>query len=170
MVWSTWSAHSPTALRDLELARHYFESNAIDVLIATTTEPASLEMDVMRMIDQYRVQLPRIRLASERVRLTEAYSQVPATLMFRNGTMIDRRLGARTFDELREWVFASLDSDNRIAARETLQGWFTRAGICRNNPPINTRAGMIETWPRSVNTKQLRRFDLRLPSATFCLS
>jgi thioredoxin-like negative regulator of GroEL len=41
--------------------------------------------------------------------LTEATNQIPTTLLFRNGTLIDRRLGAQTFEALREWVAEAAD-------------------------------------------------------------
>ena len=109
MIWSTWSAHSPDALTDLQAARRYFASSAIDVGVLTAIEPGSLEPDIARLLRQTGIDLPRIPLAANRLRLTEATNQIPTTLLFRNATLIDRRLGAQTFDALREWVAEAAD-------------------------------------------------------------
>jgi hypothetical protein len=103
-VWSTWSAHSPDALTDLQRARDYFAQQSADVSVATATEPGSLEPDIARLIRAHHIDLPRIPLAPERLNLTEAQNQIPTTLLFRDGTLVDRRLGAQTYDQLREWV------------------------------------------------------------------
>jgi hypothetical protein len=34
----------------------------------------------------------------------EARNQMPTTLLFRGGVLVDRRLGAQTFEQLRDWV------------------------------------------------------------------
>jgi hypothetical protein len=39
--------------------------------------------------------------------MTEGRNQMPTTLLFRGDRLIDRRLGAQTFDELRDWVTAA---------------------------------------------------------------
>jgi WD40 repeat protein len=104
MVWSTWSAHSPLALRDLKHARRYFLEKAVDVGVLTATDPGSDEEDVKRLMADHGVDLPRIPLAASRLRLTEAHNQVPATLLFRNGRLIARRLGAQSFEEINELV------------------------------------------------------------------
>ena len=104
MIWSTWSAHSPDALADLQRAREYFVRESIDVSIRTATDPGSLPGDIDLLVSRHRIDLPRIPLAAERLRLTEAHNQVPATLLFRDGKLVDRRLGAQTFEELRSWI------------------------------------------------------------------
>ncbi len=107
-VWSSWSAHSPDALLDLQRAREYFAQQSQDVAIATATDPGSREQDALRLLAAHRIDLPRIPLAPERLNFTEAQNQVPATLLFRDGQLIDRRLGAQTYEGLREWVESAL--------------------------------------------------------------
>ena len=68
------------------------------------TDPGSREQDVARMLSTHGVRLARIPLAPERLILTEAHNQNPTTLLFRDGELIDRRLGAQTVKELIEWV------------------------------------------------------------------
>ncbi len=104
MVWGTWSAHSPIALADLQRARDYFNSEQLDVEVMMATDIGSRPEDVTAMLGRYQIHLPRIRLSAERFTLTEAHNQSPTTLLFRNGELIDRRLGAQTFEQLREWI------------------------------------------------------------------
>jgi hypothetical protein len=103
-VWGSWSAHSPDALIDLQRARDHFARTASDVSVATATDPGSFEPDIARLVGTHGIQLPRIPLAAERLTLTEAQNQIPTTLLFRDGQLVDRRLGAQTYDQLRAWV------------------------------------------------------------------
>lgn len=103
-VWSAWSAHSPDALRDLQEARQYFERQAIDVGVMTATDPGSRRADIDGLLQRYAIALPEIPLAARRLTLTEGHNQIPSTLLFRDGLLIDRRLGAQTTQELRTWV------------------------------------------------------------------
>jgi hypothetical protein len=104
MVWGTWSAHSPMALTDLERARDYFSAQSMDVDVAMANDIGSRPEDVNAMLDRYDIDLRRIPLSSARFKLTEGHNQSPATLLFRNGELIDRRLGAQTFEQLRDWI------------------------------------------------------------------
>jgi hypothetical protein len=108
MVWAPWSAHSPTALAALQRARDHFEQTARDVAVLTATDPASIATDVARMLLQHDIALPEVPLAPGRVALTEAHNQIPTLLLFRGRELIDRRLGAQTFEELRDWVASEL--------------------------------------------------------------
>jgi hypothetical protein len=104
MVWGTWSAHSPDALQDLQLAQEFFARSKLDVSVAMATDPASMESDVARTLQAHSISLSRIPLAPERLRLTEMHNQNPTTLLFRDGKLIDRKMGAQTFDQLAAWV------------------------------------------------------------------
>lgn len=104
LVWAPWSAHSPDALIAFDQARDYFARVGLAIGLFMATEPVSLESDIRRMLDQNTVKLQRIPLAPERLWLTEAHSQIPATLLFRDGELLDRRLGAQSFEELLAWV------------------------------------------------------------------
>jgi hypothetical protein len=107
-VWGTWSAHSPDALLDLQRARQYFEKQSIDVGVMTATDPGSRRADITGLLQRYHIALPEIPLAGRRLTLTEAHNQIPTTLLFRDGVLIDRRLGAQTYDSLRAWIAARL--------------------------------------------------------------
>ena len=50
------------------------------------------------------ISLPEISLSPERVELTGAFNQIPATLLFRDGVLVDRRLGALSYEDVLQWV------------------------------------------------------------------
>ncbi len=104
LVYGTWSAHSPIALAEMEKTRDWLEANNVDVGVTTATAPGSVEADVQKLLTSHDVHLPRIPLDPSRAPLTEVTNQSPSTLLFRDGVLIDRRLGAQSFDELRQWV------------------------------------------------------------------
>ena len=108
MIWATWSAHSPQALIDLQNAGAYFTEHSEDAGVTTAVEIGSLPSDVDRMRAANRITLPEIALAPARFVETEAVNQIPTTLLFRDGVMVDRRLGAQSFDALRAWVSDAL--------------------------------------------------------------
>jgi len=104
LIWAAWSAHSPIALVDLQRARDTFARESADVGVFTATDLASARADVDGMRRRYRVDLPEIPLATPRLALTEAINQIPTTLLFRHGVLVDRRLGAQSYDDLRAWI------------------------------------------------------------------
>ena len=108
MVWASWSAHAPDALTWLQRAEKQFAERATDVQVLTAVEPASRRVDVDRLVRQQRaITLGEIALAPGRFGLTEAVNQIPATLLFRDGRLVDRRLGAQTPEQLQAWVEAA---------------------------------------------------------------
>ncbi len=110
MIWATWSAHSPQALIDLQRAGEYFKGHGEDATVTTALEIGSLRPDVERMRRANGITLPEIPLAPARLQSTEALNQIPTTLLFRDGVMVDRRLGAQSFDDLKTWVGQALGS------------------------------------------------------------
>jgi hypothetical protein len=56
------------------------------------------------MLADNRIQLPRIALAPERLWLTEENNQNPTTLLFRDGVLTGRRMGAQSDTQLRQWI------------------------------------------------------------------
>jgi hypothetical protein len=104
LIWSSWSAHSPIALTDMQRARDYFRDNRVDLTVLTTTEPASQAEDVSLLLSRNHISLPSIPLTAAGLAQTEGRNQMPTTLLFRGDKLIDRRLGARSFDDLVDWV------------------------------------------------------------------
>jgi hypothetical protein len=107
LVWGPWSAHSPDALAELVRAGRYFRESSLDVGVMHAVEPGSLRGDAADLIDRYGIRLPEIPLAPERFQLSGAHNQNPTTLLFRSGRLIDLRMGAQTFEQLRDWVLAA---------------------------------------------------------------
>ena len=104
LIWSSWSAHSPAALTDMQRAREYFRQEGFDLTVLAAAEPASQPADVNLLLSRNRVTLPSISITPAGLALTEGRNQMPTTLLFRGDRLIDRRLGAQTFEELRDWV------------------------------------------------------------------
>ena len=104
LIWATWSAHSPDALTDLQRADRHFREAGSSVGVFTALETGSQRADVERMRQMHQIALPEIPLAPERLARTEALNQIPTTLLFRDGVVVDRRLGAQTYDDIVSWV------------------------------------------------------------------
>ena len=104
LIWSTWSAHSPSALSAMQRAREFFRQQRLDVTVLAASEPASQPADVDLLITRNRITLPSIPITPIGLSRTEGRNQMPTTLLFQGDRLIDRRLGAQTFDELRAWV------------------------------------------------------------------
>ena len=104
LIWSSWSAHSPAALIDLQRAREYFRREGFDLTVLAASEPASQPADVDLLLTRNRVILPSIPITPAGLARTEGRNQMPTTLLFHGDRLVDRRLGAQTFDELRDWA------------------------------------------------------------------
>jgi hypothetical protein len=104
MIWAPWSAHSEIAFGDLERARKYFAAVEPGLSVEAAADPSSKEADITRQLADFRTTVPRIPISPKGLALTEARNQMPTTLLFRDGVLIDRKLGAQSFEELREWV------------------------------------------------------------------
>lgn len=104
MIWATWSAHSPSALVDLQHARDYLARQHIDVRVLTATDPGSRSDDVQRLVARHQITLPHMPLDADQMLAAGAGNQMPTTLLFRDGRVVGRRLGAQSFDELIAWI------------------------------------------------------------------
>jgi hypothetical protein len=106
LIWSSWSAHSPVALTDMQLAREYFRREGFDLTVLAASEPGSQRADVDQLLSRHRITLPSIAITPAGLARTEGRNQMPTTLLFHGDRLVDRRLGAQTLDELREWVMS----------------------------------------------------------------
>jgi len=104
LIWSSWSAHSPIALADMQRARDHFRDNGYDLTVLTTAEPASQADDVQLLLSRNGIKLPSIAITPAGLSQTEGRNQMPTTLLFHGNKLVDRRLGAQTFDELVSWA------------------------------------------------------------------
>jgi dipeptidyl aminopeptidase/acylaminoacyl peptidase len=108
-VWGTWSAHSPSALQDLQ--RIGRDPGAADerLTVLTAADIGSAPTDIARVRARYGITVPQIPLDAQRLPLTQAQNQIPVTLLFRNGELVGRRLGAQSYDMLKSWLNGSSD-------------------------------------------------------------
>jgi hypothetical protein len=104
LIWAPWSAHSQIAFTALGQARSYFARHGAPLRIAQAADPGSSEADITRQLGEFGVTIPRLPITAPGLLLTEARNQMPTTLLFRDGVLVDRRLGAQSFDQLREWI------------------------------------------------------------------
>jgi hypothetical protein len=104
LVWSSWSAHTPDALTELQRARDQFAAAGLDVGVVTTPEISSQRPDLDRLRRQSAITLPELAATPAGLVSAQALNQSPTTLLFKEGRLVDRKLGAQTAGALREWV------------------------------------------------------------------
>ena len=104
LIWAPWSAHSREAFGELEQAREYLGSRITGLTVVAAADPGSAEADISRQLADFHVTLPRLTLSGPGLLQTEARNQMPTVLLFHDGVLVDRRLGAQSFDRLRDWV------------------------------------------------------------------
>jgi hypothetical protein len=104
MIWAPWSAHSRDAFADLEQARAYLSPRIPGLTVMAAADPGSAEADITRQLTDFHVTVPRVPISTRGLLLTEARNQMPTTLLFKDGVLIDRRLGAQSFERLLEWT------------------------------------------------------------------
>jgi hypothetical protein len=107
MIWAPWSAHSREAFANLQEARDYFAQRGLEVDVLAAADPGSRESDITSQLHDFQVAIPRIPLSQQHLALTEARNQMPTTLLFRGAELVDRRLGAQSSEDLRDWVLAA---------------------------------------------------------------
>ena len=100
MIWATWSAHSPYALAELQRADALLAGQGISARLLTALEISSRRDEANRLRSLAGTSLPEIPLAPHGLPLTEAVNQIPTTLIFRDGVMAERRLGAQSAEDL----------------------------------------------------------------------
>ena len=109
LIWAPWSAHSLEAFTNLQEARDHFTSRGVPVDVVAAADPGSRESDIASQLEDFRVTIPRIPLSPRHLAMTEARNQMPTTLLFRDGTLIERKLGAQSFETLRDWVLSAVE-------------------------------------------------------------
>ena len=104
-VWATWSAHSADALKAAEdlsrrLGRRAVVLGAVDV--------GSRDADVQRMKQDRQVRLPHLAGPPSAAFINNTTTQMPMTLLFVNGELAGKQLGAKTSDQLYAWLMHDL--------------------------------------------------------------
>jgi hypothetical protein len=110
MLWSDWSPHAPLALTDLQEFAAKPEVRAMGVSVLTAVPPGTRRADIDFILAAHRIQLPEIAVRADRVPLTGALNQIPAELLFRDGVLVDRRLGPMSTSQLSSWVRSAVPS------------------------------------------------------------
>lgn len=104
MIWSMWSPHAPSALTALQQLRDDLAARGMDVGVMTAVPPSSTRADVDRVLRAHNIQLPEIALRADRMYLTGALNQIPTELLFRDGVLVEQRLGPLSYDDLAQWL------------------------------------------------------------------
>ena len=97
----------PRGVRELEQAREYFAARIPGLVAMAAADPGSPEAISPASSRIFTSPCRRITLSGHGLLLTEGRNQMPTTLLFKDGVLIDRRLGAQSFDRLRDWVGAA---------------------------------------------------------------
>lgn len=104
MIWSDWSPHAPNALTDLQRLRNDLQTGGADVGVVTVVPSTTRRADADRILRAHDIRLPEISLRPERLHLTGALNQIPTELLFRDGVLVDERLGPQSYSDLRSWL------------------------------------------------------------------
>lgn len=104
LIWAPWSVHSRQAFDELERARDYLTPRISGFTVMAAADPSSAEAEIAGQLTDFRVTVPRVPISARGLLLTEARNQMPTTLLFKDGVLVDRRLGAQSFERLCEWV------------------------------------------------------------------
>ena len=118
MVWATWGAHCQSALADLAEASGRLRAAHIDVAPVVVNEPFSNSTEVNRVIQRLPGTTPHFMVSPERLWLTRADNQIPALMLFNGDTLVARRLGAQSVEDLVRWITDVNSNGNRISATE----------------------------------------------------
>lgn len=107
LVWATWGAHCPDALIDFQRVANAVQRARLDIRLFGAPESASPPGDIARLLQREGIRLPQLVIPPEALSLTGAHNQIPATLLFRRGELVDHRLGAQSYKQLRAWIQAA---------------------------------------------------------------
>ncbi len=104
MIWAPWSAHSLESFANLEQARTDLALRGVTVDAVAAADPGSRESDITSQLDDFHVTVPRIPITSRHLVMTEARNQMPTIMLFKDGKLLESKLGAQSVETLRAWV------------------------------------------------------------------
>ena len=104
MIWSDWSPHAPNALVGLQRFDKAARARGLDLGVMTVVPEGSRRSDIDRILYAHNIQLPEIGLRADRIHLTGALNQIPTSLLFRDGVLVEQRLGPLSYDDLTAWL------------------------------------------------------------------
>ena len=116
LVWAPWNSHSFVALPSIQDAAKYYQARNADLGFSIAAEGSAQPGDVRRVTLHY-PRLPQLILAAD-IEVPEITNQIPATFIFVDGILRDRRLGAQTSEDLIAWI-AGLNLDSPTAQRRS---------------------------------------------------
>src|SRR3954453_12666667 len=88
LIWAPWSAHSPFALQQFQLAKDALGASRLDVGAYTSLALTGNSDDAAAMLRRNAPSLPLLRLDSDRFMKTEAVNQIPSLLLFDRGRLV----------------------------------------------------------------------------------
>ena len=106
MIWSDWSPHAPNALMDLQRLHLDARARGLDLAVMTVVPEGSHRPDIDRILRAHAIDLPEIGLRADRIHLTGALNQIPTELLFRDGVLVEQRLGPLSYEDLTTWLSA----------------------------------------------------------------
>lgn len=104
MIWSDWSPHAPSALTDLQRLGDELQANGTDIGVTTVVPSSTRRAVADRILAAHGIRLPEIALRPDRLHLTGALNQIPTELLFRDGVLVDERLGPQSYADLKAWL------------------------------------------------------------------
>jgi hypothetical protein len=116
-VWAPWSAHSSEALLAAAAIETYSRKKGWDVGSYIALEPSSRASDAERLLTESNIRLPNVVLDPHAMARSEAVNQIPFMMLFRDGTLVDRQLGAQSSSRLISWIESTLSKSDFDAER-----------------------------------------------------
>jgi hypothetical protein len=104
MIWSDWSGHAPNALAALQQLDADARARHLDLGVMTVVSPGSRRDDMDRILRAHAIHLPEMLISPDKMHLTGALNQIPTELLFRDGVLIEQRLGPQSYDDLTRWI------------------------------------------------------------------
>ena len=107
MIWSDWSPHAPDALAAMQQLSAEARAKGQDLGVMTAVPPDARREDIDRILRAHAIELPEIAIRPDRLPLTGALNQIPTELLFRDGQLVEQRLGPLSYQELASWIASS---------------------------------------------------------------
>src|SRR5262249_9636394 len=104
VVWAPWNAHSPDALVNLQRAVATWQASGKHVRAVAAPEPSRDAAEAAPMRDALGIGVEQVAVARDRLLDAGIGNHIPTTLLFRDGQIYGRKLGALSSEELVQWV------------------------------------------------------------------
>jgi hypothetical protein len=104
VVWAPWNAHSPDALVNLQRAVATWQVTGRHVRAVAAAEPSSDAAEAAAMRESLGIGVEQVAVARDRLLDAGIGNHIPTTLLFRDGEIYGRKLGALSSEELVQWI------------------------------------------------------------------